>query len=140
LVFGGVWLFLNRTVTGRAFRIAAIDPIGAQVCGVSLARVRVLAFGLGGLIAAIVGWLYAPHYAAGYLMGEALGIKGFICLIIGGLSSMFGGLAGGLLLGLFEVLVAFYVGSLYSEGMAFALLMLFLFVRPTGLIGGRSAT
>jgi branched-chain amino acid transport system permease protein len=58
-------------------------------------------------------------------------------LIIGGLVSPLGALVGGLLLGLFEVATAYYVGSLYSEGIAFLMLMLFLFVRPKGLIASR---
>ena len=92
---------------------------------------------LGGLIAAVLAWLYGPLYAAGYLMGEAPGVKGFIALIIGGLVSPLGALTGGLLLGVFEVATAYYIGSLYSEGIAFIMLMLFLFMRPQGLIASR---
>jgi branched-chain amino acid transport system permease protein len=137
LVFAGLWLFLHRTTFGRSFRIAAIDPLGAQIVGVDLGRVRFAAFAIGGLIAAILAWLYGPLYAAGYLMGEAPGVKGFIALIIGGLVSPLGALTGGLLLGSFEVATAYYIGSLYSEGIAFVMLMLFLFVRPQGLIASR---
>jgi branched-chain amino acid transport system permease protein len=137
LAFAGLWLFLHRTTFGRSFRIAAIDPLGAQIVGVDLGRVRFAAFAIGGLIAAILAWLYGPLYAAGYLMGEAPGVKGFIALIIGGLVSPLGALTGGLLLGLFEVATAYYIGSLYSEGIAFVMLMLFLFVRPQGLIASR---
>lgn len=136
-VFVGLWLFLHRTTFGRSFRIAAIDPLGAQIVGVDLGRVRFAAFAIGGLIAAILAWLYGPLYAAGYLMGEAPGVKGFIALIIGGLVSPLGALTGGLLLGLFEVATAYYIGSLYSEGIAFVMLMLFLFARPQGLIASR---
>ncbi len=136
-VFVGLWLFLHRTTFGRSFRIAAIDPLGAQIVGVDLGRVRFAAFAIGGLIAAILGWMYGPLHAAGYLMGEAPGVKGFIALIIGGLVSPLGALTGGLLLGLFEVATAYYIGSLYSEGIAFVMLMLFLFARPQGLIASR---
>jgi len=135
--FIAIWLFLHRTTFGRSFRIAAIDPLGAQIVGVDLGRVRVAAFAIGGLIAAILAWLYGPLYAAGYLMGEAPGVKGFIALIVGGLVSPLGALTGGLLLGVFEVATAYYIGSLYSEGIAFIMLMLFLFVRPQGLIASR---
>ena len=135
--FVALWMYLYRTTFGRSFRIAAIDPLGAQIVGVDLGRVRFAAFAIGGLIAAILAWLYAPIYAAGYLIGEAPGVKGFIALIIGGLVSPLGALVGGLMLGLFEVATAYYVGSLYSEGIAFLMLMLFLFVRPKGLIASR---
>jgi branched-chain amino acid transport system permease protein len=135
--FAALWLFLHRTSFGQSFRIAAIDPLGAQIVGVDLGKVRFAAFAIGGLIAALLGWLYGPLYAAGNLMGEAPGVKGFIALIIGSLVSPLGALVGGLLLGLFEVATAFYIGSLYSEGIAFAMLMLFLFVRPQGIIASR---
>lgn len=136
-----LWLFLHKTTFGRSFRIAAIDPIGAQIVGVDLGKVRFAAFAIGGLIAAILAWLYGPLHSAGYLMGEAPGVKGFIAVIVGGLASPLGALAGGLMLGMFEVAAAYYIGSLYSEGIAFVMLMLFLFVRPQGIIAPRwSAT
>jgi branched-chain amino acid transport system permease protein len=135
--FCALWLFLHRTTFGRSFRIAAIDPLGAQIVGVDLGRVRLAAFAIGGLIAAILAWLYGPLHSAGYLMGEAPGVKGFIALIIGGLVSPLGALTGGLMLGMFEVAAAYYIGSLYSEAIAFVMLMLFLFVRPQGIIASR---
>lgn len=135
--FLALWLFLHRTTFGRSFRIAAIDPLGAQIVGVDLGRVRFAAFTIGGLIAAILAWLYGPLHAAGYLMGEAPGVKGFIALIVGGLASPLGALFGGLMLGMFEVAAAFYIGSLYSEAIAFVMLMLFLFVRPEGIVASR---
>lgn len=135
--FIGLYAFLHRTSFGQSFRIAAIDPIGAQIVGVDLGKVRFVSFAIGGLIAALLGWLYGPLSAAGNLMGEAPGVKGFIALIIGSLVSPWGALVGGLLLGLFEVGAAFYIGSIYSEAIAFAMLMLFLFVRPQGIIPSR---
>ncbi len=96
-----------------------------------------MAFGLGALIAAIVAWLYAPLYAVGYLTGAIPGIKGFIALFIGGTSSPLGPLVGGLLLGVMEVAAARYLPSIYAEGIAFALLMIILFLRPSGLIAAR---
>jgi branched-chain amino acid transport system permease protein len=135
LVYAATWVFLHRTWLGRSFRVVAINPLGAQVCGVNLRHIRLLAFAGGGLIAGLVGWLYAPLSAAGYLMGEQIGLKGFICLIIGGMTTLFGPLAGGLLLGMLEVFADFYIGSIYSQAIAFVLLLLFLTIRPNGLLG-----
>ena len=137
-VFTAVWLHARRTRLGRSLRVAAIDPIGAQLIGVDLNRVRAFAFGLGGLIAAITGWLYAPLYAAGYMIGVVPGIKGFIVMVIGGMTSPFGSLIGGIVLGLIEVAAARYLSSLYSEAIAFVVLMAVLFVRPEGLIAAKS--
>jgi branched-chain amino acid transport system permease protein len=138
VVFGAVTLFLRYTWLGRSLRAAAIDPLGASLVGVDLGKVRMAAFGLGGLIAAITAWLYAPLYAVGYMTGAIPGIKGFIALFVGGLASPFGPLVGGLLLGVLEVSASRYLPSIYSEGIAFALLMLVLFVCPQGLISERS--
>ncbi len=137
-VFAGVVLFIRRTWLGRSLRAAALDPLAASLIGVDLNRVRMAAFGLGGLVAAIVAWLYAPLYAVGYLTGAIPGIKGFIALFVGGMASPFGALVGGLLLGVLEVAVSRYLPSIYSEGIAFVLLMLILFVRPSGLIAERT--
>lgn len=134
-IFAGVVLFMQRTWLGRSLRVSAIDPIGASLVGVNLEAVRVLAFAIGGLIAAIVGWLYAPLYAAGYLIGVMPGVKGFIVMVIGGMGSPLGSLAGGIALGIIEVAAARYMPSIYSEGVAFAALMAVLFLRPQGLIG-----
>src|SRR5262245_66194222 len=102
---------MRRTKLGRSLRVAAIDPIGAQLIGVDLNRVRAFAFGLGGLIAAVAGWLYAPLYAAGYMIGVVPGVKGFIVMVIGGMASPLGSLVGGVQLGLVEGAAA---GQRYS--------------------------
>ena len=138
-IFVSVALWLRLTWLGRSLRVTAIDPLAATLVGVDLNTIRTLAFGLGGLIAAVVAWLYAPLYAVGYLTGAIPGIKGFIALFIGGTSSPLGPLVGGLLLGTVEVAAARYLPSIYAEGIAFALLMIVLFVCPSGLIGGRRA-
>jgi branched-chain amino acid transport system permease protein len=134
VIFIGTDAFMRHTWLGRSLRVAAIDPLAASLVGVDLGKVRLAAFGLGGLIAATTAWLYAPLYAVGYMTGAIPGIKGFIALFIGGLASPLGPLVGGLLLGLLEVSASRYLPSIYSEGIAFALLMLVLFVRPDGLI------
>jgi branched-chain amino acid transport system permease protein len=140
IVFAGVYVYMQRTWLGRSLRVASIDPLGAALIGVNLRQIRTLAFGLGGLIAAITGWLYAPLYAAGYMVGVVPGVKGFIVMVIGGLASPLGSLVGGVALGLIEVASARYLSSLYSEAIAFVVLMAILFARPEGLIAttGRS--
>ena len=72
-LFIAFWALDRYTRLGLTLRVAAIDSVGAQLCGISLSQVRLVAFGLGGLIAAVVGWLYAPLYAAGYLIGAVVG-------------------------------------------------------------------
>jgi branched-chain amino acid transport system permease protein len=140
VVFLGVWWFMRRTWSGRSLRVAAIDPIGAQLVGIDLGRVRLMAFGIGGLIAALTGWLYGPLFAASYAMGNAPGIKGFIALIIGGVGSPLGALVGGLGLGVLELATARYASSLWSEAVSFLVLIAVLLFRPNGLVGAAEAT
>lgn len=134
-VFLATWWFMRRTWAGRSLRVSAIDPVGVQLIGINLGRVRLLAFGIGGLIAALTGWLYGPLFAASYAMGDAPGIKGFIALIIGGVGSPLGALVGGLGLGILELATARYASSLWSEAVSFLLLIFVLLVRPNGLVG-----
>ena len=135
-IFLSVSLFMTKTWLGRSLRVASIDPLAASLMGIDLNRVRMVSFGLGALIAALCAWLYFPLYAVGYLNGVIPGIKGFIALFLGGMASSMGPLAGGLLLGMAEVVASRYLPSIYSEGVAFVLLMVVLVVRPSGLIGG----
>jgi branched-chain amino acid transport system permease protein len=135
IVFFAIWWFMLRTWSGRSLRVAAIDPVGAQLIGIDLGRVRLMAFGVGGLIAALTGWLYGPLFAASYSMGNAPGIKGFIALIIGGVGSPLGALVGGLGLGVLELATARYASSLWSEAVSFLVLIVVLVVRPNGLVG-----
>jgi len=138
-VFLAVWWFMDRTWPGRSLRVAAIDPVGAQLIGIDLGRVRLIAFGLGGLIAALTGWLYGPLFAASYSIGNTLGIKGFIALIVGGVGSPLGALVGGLTLGILELGAARYASSLWSEAVSFLFLIAVLLVRPNGLVGRHGA-
>jgi branched-chain amino acid transport system permease protein len=139
-LFGAVVLFLRRSTLGRSLRIAAIDPLAASLVGVNLDTVRLVAFASGGLLAGCVAWLYAPLYAAGYMTGVIPGMKGFIALFVGGMISPAGSLVGGLLLGVLEVSASRYLPSVYAQGIAFALLMAVLAVRPRGLLGGAAQT
>jgi branched-chain amino acid transport system permease protein len=139
IVFVAMWWFMRRTWLGRTLRVAAIDTVGAQLIGIDLGRVRLTAFFIGGLIAALAGWVYGPLFAASYAMGDAPGIKGFIALIIGGVGSPLGALVGGLGLGILELATARYASSLWSEAVSFLVLIGVLLVRPNGLIATADA-
>jgi branched-chain amino acid transport system permease protein len=135
-VFFGIAALYRITWLGRSLTLSAIDPIGAQLVGINPSRVRFIAFALAGLISALVGWLYAPLYAAAFNIGEVPGLKGFIAAVVGGLASPWGALAGGLLLGVVETGASRYLPSAAAEASGFLLLMLILFVRPSGLVRG----
>jgi len=139
-VFLGAWYFFERTVAGRAFEAVAIDRFAAGLVGVNLRLTATLAFAAGGAIAGLAGLLQSPLTSASYLMGLPLSIKGFSALVIGGLGRIEGALFGGLLLALLEKLVLRYapIPSGFAIGVPLVLLILFLLLRPSGLLPPKS--
>jgi branched-chain amino acid transport system permease protein len=136
LVFIAAWYFFERTVWGRAFEAVAIDRVAAGLVGVNLRLTSTLAFAAGGAIAGLAGLLQSPLTSASYVMGLPLAVKGFSALVIGGMGRVEGALFGGLLLALIERLVLRYapIPSGFAIGVPLLLLILFLLMRPTGLL------
>jgi len=139
-VFVGVWLFFERTVAGKAFEAVALNRRAAALMGIDLTRVMTLSFGAGAVVAGLGGLLIAPNISAHYLMGVPLAIQGFTALVIGGVGRVAGPLVGGLLLALAEQLTVRYapLPAGYAQGVPLILLMLFLLVRPTGLLKAKA--
>ena len=140
VVFVATWLFFERTVAGKAFEAVALHRRAAALMGINLSRVMALSFGAGAVVAGLGGLLVAPNTSAHYLMGVPLAIQGFTALVIGGVGRVAGPLLGGLLLALAEQLTVRYapIPSGYAQGMPLVLLMVFLLLRPTGLLRARS--
>ena len=135
-VFICAWLFFERTVAGKAFEAVALNRRAAALMGIDLTRVTALSFGAGAVVAGLGGLLVAPNISAHYLMGVPLAIQGFTALVIGGVGRVAGPLLGGLLLALAEQLTVRYapVPAGYAQGVPLVLLMVFLLLRPTGLL------
>lgn len=140
-VFAAVWLFFERTVAGKSFEAVAINRRAAALMGINLSRVTALSFAGGGAAAGLAGLLVSPNISAHYLMGVPLAIQGFTALVIGGVGRVEGALLGGLVLACAEQLTVRYapVPAGYAQGVPLVLLMLFLLVRPTGLLRAREA-
>ena len=140
-LFAAVWLFFERTVWGRAFEAVALNRRAAALMGVNLRRVTALAFAAGAMVAGLAGLLMSPLTSAHYMMGLPLAIQGFTALVIGGVGRVEGALLGGLVLAFVEQLGARYlpIPSGLTLAFPFALLILFLFLRPSGLIAAREA-
>jgi branched-chain amino acid transport system permease protein len=96
-----------------------------------------LSFGLSAALGAAGGILVAPLTLGIYDMGAMLGLKGFSAAILGGLGSILGGVLGGLLIGVAEALASGLISSGYRDAVAFLILLVVLFLRPQGLVGGR---
>jgi branched-chain amino acid transport system permease protein len=121
---------------GTAMRAVSYNANVAALMGVNIDLVISFTFGLGSVLAAVAGILYASKYPTVQpLMGLMPGLKAFVAAVLGGIGSVPGAMLGGLVLGLAEQLVAGYVSSTWKDAVAFGILILVLLVRPTGLLG-----
>ena len=141
-------MLVDKTRLGRAMRAIAENRQVASLMGVDANRVISLTFILGGALAALAGVMVATNYGnVHFYMGFTPGLKAFTAAVLGGIGNLPGAVLGGLLLGLIESLGAGYVGDLtggvfgsnYQDVFAFAVLILVLIFRPSGLLGERVA-
>ena len=139
-VFAGTWFFFEKTLWGKSFEAVSLNRRAAALMGINLSRVTALSFAGGAGAAGLAGLLVSPNISAHYLMGVPLAIQGFTALVIGGVGRVEGALLGGLLLAFAEQLTARYapIPSGYTQGVPLLFLMIFLLVRPTGLLKARA--
>ncbi|OBF88139.1 inner-membrane translocator [Mycolicibacterium flavescens] len=130
-------LTINRTRFGRGIRAVAQDPDTATLMGVSRERIIMTTFLIGGLLAGAAALLYTLKVPQGiiYSGGFLLGIKAFSAAVLGGIGNLRGALLGGLLLGIMENYGQAVFGTQWRDVVAFVLLVLVLFFRPTGILG-----
>ncbi len=126
-------LFFDRTLLGKAMRAVAIDREAARLMGIDVRRIVMLSFALGAAVGAVGGVIITPVTLTIYDAGTMLGLKGFAAAVTGGIGNTFGGIAGGLVLGLLEAFGGGLIGSEFKDVAAFLLILLLLFVRPRGL-------
>jgi len=132
----GINRFLKTTRVGSGIRAIAEDTTTAEFLGININRVVPLIFLISGAVAAIGGMLFAVNYSqVSPFMGEEVGFKGVSAMIIGGMGSVWGAIAGGLLIGLTEVMSIYFLGSDFVDLAVYGLLLLILMVRPQGLFG-----
>ena len=127
-----------RTGTGRAMRAVAMDPKGAQLMGIDVDRVIAWTFFLGSALAGAAGVMSGAYYGkVDFLMGFIIGLKAFTAAVIGGIGNLRGAMLGGLTLGLLESFGTDWLGGQWRDVFAFGFLILFLTLRPTGILGER---
>lgn len=126
-------MFFSRTRRGIALQAGADDRDTATLFGVSYSTTTLWTFGIAGALGAIGGLAMTPVTLVSFSVGFLFGLKGFAAAILGGLGSMQGALVGGLIIGMSEALVATYMTSTYAPVVIFAVLLLVLVVRPSGL-------
>jgi branched-chain amino acid transport system permease protein len=130
-----LWLLVTRTTTGKAMRATSYDREAAAMMGIDIDRVIVFTFVLGSALAGAAGVMFALRAPASVTIGFVAGLKGFTAAVIGGIGSIPGAMAGGLILGFAESFTQGYVSTRWSDLAVFTLLIGFMLFRPQGLFG-----
>lgn len=128
--------FINKSKPGQAMLAVAEDKGAAQLMGINVNRTIALTFAIGSGLAAVAGVLLCSSYPSlSPYTGSMPGIKAFVAAVFGGIGSIPGALIGGILLGVIEILGKAYISSQLADAIVFAVLIVVLLVKPTGLFG-----
>jgi branched-chain amino acid transport system permease protein len=133
-----LWLILQRTDTGKAIRAVAKEKLGAELAGIDVAHIYAVTFGLGTACLAIAACLLIPTYYVNPHAGNAFVLVAFTIVVLGGMGSVPGALVGGLFVGVVESLSGLYLGESLGQIGIFAMFILVLLFRPSGLFGERA--
>ena len=135
MLVGLLALFFSQTRVGRAMRACSINREAAALQGIPVSRMLAYAFALSAGLGAIAGVLITPTQFTAFNVGVSFAISGFIAAIVGGFGRPLGALVGGILLGVGQSLAIVYLGAASKNVAALSILLLFLFIRPTGVLG-----
>lgn len=132
-------LYLKRALHGKAIRAVAQDRSAARLMGVNVERIYTVSFGIGAALAGLAGCLLAPLYTMSPQIGMGFIMPAFAVVVLGGLGSVGGAFAGGLIVGLVEALAGYYLDPALKGAVLFLVFIIVLVVRPSGLFGIRGA-
>jgi len=127
--------FFRLTLTGKAIRACADNPVGARVAGLPVAHLYAVTFGLGAASVAVAGCAMVTLIDVTPGLGPAYTLLAFVIVIVGGLGSMVGALLGGIVIGVSEALAGLVIAPSAKSMASFGLLVLLLLARPQGLMG-----
>lgn len=135
LILLGLRAFFNNTIFGKAMLACSFEQKAAHLVGISVDRMVMLSFAISALVGSIGGVILTPITMTSYDVGIMLGLKGFAACILGGLGNPFGAAAGGLIIGVLEAFGAGFISSAFKDAFAFIILLVILFVKPSGIFG-----
>ena len=132
----GLMVFMRRSKLGKAMRATSYDPEAAQMMGLDVNRVIMVTFFIGSALAGVAGVMSGLVYNRVFqTMGFVAGLKGFTASVVGGIGSIQGAMAGGLLIGFAESFAQGYVSTTFYDVVVFLVLIAFMLIRPRGLFG-----
>jgi branched-chain amino acid transport system permease protein len=121
---------------GTAMRAVSYNMTAANLMGINISRVISFTFIIGSALAAVAGILFGLNYPKiDPLIGILYGLKAFVAAVLGGIGNILGAALGGLILGIVETFVSGYLSSTFRDAIAFAILILILLLKPSGLLG-----
>ena len=136
IIVVGLSLFVNHTQKGRAMLAVSEDKDAAQLMGINVNSTISLTFAIGSGLAAIAGVLLCSSYPIlSNTTGAMPGIKAFVAAVLGGIGSIPGAMIGGIAIGIIEILGRAYISPQLADAIVFAVLILVLMVKPTGILG-----
>jgi branched-chain amino acid transport system permease protein len=136
LLMVGLHFFIQRTKLGKAMRATAQDRTMASLVGINIDRVISATFLIGSALAAAAGVMVAMYYGViNFSLGAMAGLKAFIAAVLGGIGNIPGAMVGGMVLGVAETFCGGYISSEYKDLFAFAILIVVLIFRPSGILG-----
>ena len=146
LLFLVLFLFMEKTITGKAMRACAINMKASNIIGINVALMLRISFILSGVLGAVAGIIITPKLGMSYDNGVYWGIKGFTAAVIGGLNSGGAAIFGGLILGLLEALITAYgsditfgiLNSQYKDILICMFLIIILIIKPEGILSKKS--
>jgi branched-chain amino acid transport system permease protein len=130
------WLFLQRTMLGRAIRGTADNRDGAQYVGINVPRIDYLTFGIGAALAGLAGAAIPLFQQFDPFLGEQYLINAFVVVVLGGLGSFPGALLGGLIIGFVQVFGTFFLPGTFYQVVIFSIFIAILLLKPSGIMGG----
>ena len=130
-----IYWFLQKTRMGRAVRATSLDREAASLQGINQYKMYNVSFGIGTAVAGIAGVTLVPFYNVFPSVGVLFDIKCFIIVVLGGLGSIWGALLGGMIVGIIESVGPQFMAATWTEAIVYALFLLFLFFKPSGLFG-----
>jgi branched-chain amino acid transport system permease protein len=128
-----LWVFIDRTLLGKAVIATAANRLAARLVGIDTRRIVGFSFAVSAAIGAVAGILVTPITLTSYEVGTLLALKGFAAAMLGGMGTAIGAVVGGILLGLLEAFAAGYLSSQYKDAVAFLVILVVLFAMPQGL-------
>jgi branched-chain amino acid transport system permease protein len=134
-----LYLFVMRTMTGRAARAIAQNPSAAPLMGINVFRVQAISFAMGSAAAGVAGALLLPVFYLYPTVGDQFTLKAFVMVVLGGMESIVGAALAGLALGVMENLTSLYWGNEWALVVDFVIFLLVLSLKPSGIFGRQTA-